>query len=106
MCGLQTILEFDLQFIPQPYRSEVVGRLAELNGGQAAQSPEYLRAERRMHFMLAVEMRVRGWLDAIRDFCNSAWGSLPPEVEQAIENWVRGETPPEDVELVAWERNL
>ena len=57
----------------------------------AAQSPEYHRAERRMRFMLAVEMWVRRQVDGFRDFCNSAWGSLPPEVEQATENWMTGE---------------
>ena len=57
----------------------------------AAQSPEYRKAERRMRFMLGVEMWVRRQVDAFRDFCNSAWGSLPPEVEQAVAEWATGE---------------
>ena len=45
----------------------------------AQQSPEYRRAERRMRFMIALEMWLRRLLATIRDFCWSAWLSLPPE---------------------------
>jgi len=58
---------------------------------EAAQSPEYRRAERRMRLMLVVEMWARSLLDTLRDFCNSAWGSLSPETERAVERWVRGD---------------
>ena len=30
MCAVRQISQFDLQFIPEPYRAEVVDRLAEL----------------------------------------------------------------------------